>query len=870
MSKALPKDQSASTDAADFDAELAEALLMDAGDAEDMDDDFEDEEELQDELTDTNGEITFESFNLPPVLAKTLEGMGYTKPTPVQAQAIPLALAGRDVLATAQTGTGKTAAFAVPLLSGMLNGKRSPVLILAPTRELAEQIAKVIQQLTVNTPQLKTVLIIGGSSYQYQIRGLKSKPAFVVGTPGRMIDQAGLGNLKLGTFGSLVLDEADRMLDMGFAPQLEQLISQMPVERQTLLFSATLPNEIKSMAARYMKSPERVACGESTTPVDRIKQEVIEVENKQKGERLLREIDNVEGSLIIFTRTKTRVEQVLKLLVGAGHRVARIHGDRSQRQRGDAIRDFREGHARILVATDIAARGIDIPHIKFVVNFDLPLCPEDYIHRIGRTARAGADGTAWAFVTPEETFLWARIYKMMYNKYPEGFDRRRSGGARSSGPSAGGRFGRSGGGGRGFERGGGSRFGGGRSGGNPFGGRDDRRDDRRDISAGPGRDERQRSFSAPRPDSRPDRMGPGSMPFGATAKSSAPMAGPSSKPSSVSAPSSAPSVRAERMESRPEARAEPRAEARVEARAEVRVPRAGKPVGTFAADIIASASQAQARPDADATLNRAARRASKFSSEHRENMAREGNRQEDSQIRQTSPARASDAAGARGPRGAASSEGDRRPRTSGSDERPARRPAFGASGGDRPSFGGGERRSAPTGDRLGGFGGGERRPFSGGGERRPFAGDRPSFGGGERRPFSGGGERRPFAGDRPSFGGSERRPFGGGGERRPFGGGGERRPFAGDRPSFGGGERRPFGGNREGAPRGPRAEGGGSFGESRGFGSRPAAGSSDRGASSPARAPKRFTDDRDARPAGERPPTKRGRFAERLSEMLGQ
>ena len=841
MSKALPKDQSASTDAADFDAELAEALLMDAGDAEDMDDDFEDEEELQDELTDTDGEITFESFNLPPVLAKTLEGMGYTKPTPVQAQAIPLALAGRDVLATAQTGTGKTAAFAVPLLSGMLNGKRSPVLILAPTRELAEQIAKVIQQLTVNTPQLKTVLIIGGSSYQYQIRGLKSKPAFVVGTPGRMIDQAGLGNLKLGTFGSLVLDEADRMLDMGFAPQLEQLISQMPVERQTLLFSATLPNEIKSMAARYMKSPERVACGESTTPVDRIKQEVIEVENKQKGERLLREIDNVEGSLIIFTRTKTRVEQVLKLLVGAGHRVARIHGDRSQRQRGDAIRDFREGHARILVATDIAARGIDIPHIKFVVNFDLPLCPEDYIHRIGRTARAGADGTAWAFVTPEETFLWARIYKMMYNKYPEGFDRRRSGGARSSGPSAGGRFGRSGGGGRGFERGGGSRFGGGRSGGNPFGGRDDRRDDRRDISAGPGRDERQRSFSAPRPDSRPDsrpdRMGPGSMPFGATAKSSAPMAGPSSKPSSVSAPSSAPSVRAERMESRPEPRAEPRADARVEARAEVRVPRAGKPVGTFAADIIASASQAQARPDADATLNRAARRASKFSSEHRENMAREGNRQEDSQIRQTSPARASDAAGAREPRGAASLEGDRRPRTSGSDERPARRPAFGASGGDRPSLGGGERRSSPTGER-----------------RSPPTGDR--VGG-----FGGGGERRPFAGDRPSFGG---------GERRPFSGGGERRPFAGDRPSFGGGERRPFGGNREGAPRGPRAEGGGSFGESRGFGSRPAAGSSDRGASSPARAPKRFTDDRDARPAGERPPTKRGRFAERLSEMLGQ
>ena len=388
---------------------------------------------------DLESESGFDPLGLAAPLPMVLRKMGYTNPTPVQAQAIPLALSGHDLLATAQTGTGKTAAFALPLLSLMLQGSLKPALILAPTRELAEQIAKVLQELTVQSEHIKTCVIIGGSSYHFQTRALRANPMFVVGTPGRLIDQIQLGNLKLDGFGALVIDEADRLLDMGFEPQLEQIVMRLPKNRQTLLFSATLPDEILKLASRYQKSPVRISVGSANVPVDRIKQQVVQTRAGDKSETLIREIDKVAGSLLVFTRTKSRTEAVAKILNSIGHVAVRIHGDRSQRQRSDAIEDFRTGKARILVATDIAARGIDIPHIRYVINYDLPLSPEDYIHRIGRTARAGAEGHAIAFVTPEDRSLWGRIYKLMYGKLPadlgrtlKGFEKRTPSGGQPS------------------------------------------------------------------------------------------------------------------------------------------------------------------------------------------------------------------------------------------------------------------------------------------------------------------------------------------------------------------------------------------------------------------------------------------------------
>lgn len=367
----------------------------------------------------------FADFQLKNPIYQAFEKMGYTTPTEVQAASIPLALEGKDLLVTAQTGTGKTAAFAVPLLNKILSGPKKPVLILAPTRELAEQIHKVILQLTDFCRQVRSTLIIGGTAYHHQIRQLRMQPLFVIGTPGRVIDQMSLGNLKLSQFGALVIDEADRLLDMGFEPQLEEIVAQLPADRQTLLFSATLPKEIENMAKRYMKEPERIAIGQTSKPVERIEQSVIETTSREKSSTLIKEIDKVAGTLIVFTRTKDRAEMVTRILTDAGHEATYLHGDLSQRQRSQAVESFRRGRFRILVATDIAARGLDIPHIRHVVNYDLPQCAEDYVHRIGRTARNGAEGSAMAFVTPEDYRQWSRIHKLIYGFFPKRPDRQK-------------------------------------------------------------------------------------------------------------------------------------------------------------------------------------------------------------------------------------------------------------------------------------------------------------------------------------------------------------------------------------------------------------------------------------------------------------
>jgi superfamily II DNA/RNA helicase len=361
----------------------------------------------------------FSDFQLSPPLSDVLIKIGYKTPTPVQAQAIPLILEGKDVLATAQTGTGKTAAFVLPLLSKILAGERKRVLIVAPTRELAEQIGRVLEELTSMSPNVKACVIIGGLAYQNQIRALRENPAFVVGTPGRLLDQIEMGHLKLQEFTTLVMDEADRMLDMGFEPQMKSIVSHLPSERQSLLFSATFPNAIQRLAHSFLYQPVRVEIGVTTKPVEAIVQDVVYTTGPEKDKTLIKEIDRLAGSIIVFTRTKFRTEHVAKLLTEAGYEVVRLHGDRTQNQRSKAIAALRDESARILVATDIAARGIDIPHIQHVINYDLPIEEEDYIHRIGRTARAGGKGHSLSIVIPEEVKHWARIYKMIHGRYPE-------------------------------------------------------------------------------------------------------------------------------------------------------------------------------------------------------------------------------------------------------------------------------------------------------------------------------------------------------------------------------------------------------------------------------------------------------------------
>jgi ATP-dependent RNA helicase DeaD len=355
----------------------------------------------------------FSELKLPAPLEKALEAMHFDIPTPIQAQAIPVALSNRDLIGCAQTGTGKTAAFAVPMITRLLKAPNKSALILVPTRELALQIVDVLNKLTAFTPDLKTAVIIGGTSMQPQMRNLLKKPRILVATPGRLVDHLRRGSISLSSMEILVLDEADRMLDMGFAPQLNEILRFIPRSRQTMLFSATLPSNIMKMAEKWLREPVRVTVGPVSTPVKKIAHSVVQTTGPQKNGVLLDELNARQGSVLVFTRTKHRTDRLAKYLAQFGHPVARIHGDRSQGQRNMAINGFRSGQFRILVATDIAARGLDISHIAHVINYDLPQVPEDYIHRIGRTGRAGADGEAISLLTPEDKPQWREISRLI-------------------------------------------------------------------------------------------------------------------------------------------------------------------------------------------------------------------------------------------------------------------------------------------------------------------------------------------------------------------------------------------------------------------------------------------------------------------------
>ncbi len=356
---------------------------------------------------------SFQELNLPAFLSLSLQRMKFIKPMPVQAQAVPAALLGKDVVASAQTGTGKTAAFGIPLLAYLDAQPDRCALVLTPTRELAIQVAGVLRNLSGDNPAGRSALLIGGDPMGPQLSALSRKPRLFIGTPGRIIDHLKRGTLSLARVGILVLDEADRMLDMGFAPQLEEIRRKLPPERQTLLFSATIPPDIQSMASHYLKDPVRIEVGPAAQPVSTIAQRVLYTTESGKGQELAAELGAREGSVLVFARTQRRVDRILERLKEQGFKATRVHGGRSQSQRRQAMDHFREGRYRILVATDVAARGLDIHHIAHVINYDLPRNPEDYIHRVGRTARAGAEGSSLCFLTGEDKEPWDRILKLM-------------------------------------------------------------------------------------------------------------------------------------------------------------------------------------------------------------------------------------------------------------------------------------------------------------------------------------------------------------------------------------------------------------------------------------------------------------------------
>jgi superfamily II DNA/RNA helicase len=356
---------------------------------------------------------SFQELGLPEFLGKSLKQMNFTQPTPVQAKAIPVALEGKDVIASAQTGTGKTAAFGIPLLTYLSKNPDKTALVLTPTRELAAQVLEMLRKLSGTASLGGSVLLIGGANMGGQINSLMRKPRMIIGTPGRVIDHLNRGSLKLSASGFLVLDEADRMLDMGFEPQLEEIRKRLPAERQTLLFSATFPPDIQAMGSRYLKSPVRITIGDMGQPVEKINQMVIHTTEAKKFEEMTGELNERQGSAVIFARTQNRVERLLEKLKAAGFKATQVHGGRTQSQRRQAIEQFRLGSYRLLVATDVAARGLDIHHIAHVINYDLPRNPEDYIHRVGRTARAGAQGDSLALLTPEDRSLWEAILRLI-------------------------------------------------------------------------------------------------------------------------------------------------------------------------------------------------------------------------------------------------------------------------------------------------------------------------------------------------------------------------------------------------------------------------------------------------------------------------
>jgi len=355
----------------------------------------------------------FDTLGLHPRILHAITKLNFITPTPIQAEAIPLALVGKDILGSAQTGTGKTAAFGIPLITHLLSNPDNTALVMTPTRELASQVYDILQKILGRDSGINNALLIGGDSMEKQIRQLKTKPRLIVGTPGRINDHLQRRNVNFSKTRFLVLDETDRMLDMGFGIQIDQILTYVPKDRQTLLFSATLPSNILKLSGKYLNDPIRISIGTINKPSADLKQETIETSETDKYDQLLTQLDRRQGSIIIFVKTKYGADRMLKKLKTLKYNADVMHGDLKQRQRDRAIQDFRSSKTRIMIATDIASRGLDIPHIEHVINYDLPQCPNDYVHRIGRTARAGATGEAVNLVTPQDIKKWNIITRLI-------------------------------------------------------------------------------------------------------------------------------------------------------------------------------------------------------------------------------------------------------------------------------------------------------------------------------------------------------------------------------------------------------------------------------------------------------------------------
>ncbi|HYE33114.1 MAG TPA: DEAD/DEAH box helicase [Methylomirabilota bacterium] len=349
--------------------------------------------------------MSFSQLGLSKAVLEGVTAMGYVEPTPIQLRAIPMFLEGKDVIGSAQTGTGKTAAFALPILSKLeAHSKQGPrALMLVPTRELALQVETAIHDFSRFT-DLRTVVIYGGVGYGRQTDEMKKGADIIVATPGRLLDHIGRGTIRLENIRFLVLDEADRMLDMGFLPDVRRIIQRCGRNRQTALFSATLPPEIQGLAKFAMRDPQTIEVARRRTPAESVKHVIYPVAQDQKVQLLMELLNRVNyESVIVFCRTKWEADRISRTLKKANHAVAVLHSNRTQREREQALNGFRDGRYEVLVATDIASRGLDVPEVSHVINYDVPQHPEDYVHRIGRTGRAQSTGDAFTLMTAEDT-----------------------------------------------------------------------------------------------------------------------------------------------------------------------------------------------------------------------------------------------------------------------------------------------------------------------------------------------------------------------------------------------------------------------------------------------------------------------------------
>ncbi len=357
---------------------------------------------------DTTMTHQFESMNLAPALLKAIKKMNISKPTEVQSETIPVALKGSDLIGIAQTGSGKTLAFALPVLTLLEQKPEERALILAPSREMAQQIFKVISELCVDLA-ISPALIIGGVPSAKQISDLKQNPKILIATPGRLNDHLLKNKLLLKNVSYIVIDEADRMLDMGFAPQLQNIKSTLRGTQQTLMFSATFSSAVEKIAELFMKNPQMIRAQQSEEPVTELRQTILFTDKSMKNDRLLDELNATQGGVIVFCGNQGSCERMNQYLKEYGYSVDKLHGGVTQGQRNRVIRQLREGTLRIVVATDLLARGIDIPHVDHIINFDLPFQAEDFLHRIGRTARAGRKGNAITFITPADKRMYDKI-----------------------------------------------------------------------------------------------------------------------------------------------------------------------------------------------------------------------------------------------------------------------------------------------------------------------------------------------------------------------------------------------------------------------------------------------------------------------------